>query len=452
MQNTQPSTQVMAADAAEPGRWMHQLASRLFPIHRSMSGEGNRETLRVLNEYVPVKIHEVPTGTPVFDWTVPREWSIRDAYVADDQGRRIIDYRQSNLQIVNGSNPLRARMTWAELKPRIHTLPEHPDWIPYRTDFFTDGWGFCMSQRAFDHADGQVGDRQLEVVIDASYADGSLTYGEVFLPGKTDRELLLYAHLCHPSLANDNLSGIVIATRLARELASAERYYSVRIVFAPATLGAITWLAINEANLSRIDHGLILTLLGDRAPLSYKRSRRAHAVVDRAAEYLHEAGTIGSLHEFSPLGYDERQFCSPGIDLPMGRLMRSEHGQFDQYHSSGDDLDFITPRALEESLDACRSLIHILENNRTYQNRKPKGEPQLGEYGIYRAFGKADDRGQLQEAILWLLNLTDGTNDLLSISRRSGLPFDLLDRAAKLLLSHDLIVHSEESYDDCHIL
>jgi aminopeptidase-like protein len=411
---------------ATAGEQMHALAARLYPICRSITGQGLRETLDVLREYIPLDIHEVPSGTSAFDWTVPKEWNIRDAYIANARGERVVDFRQHNLHVVQYSVPVRARMTLDELRPRLHTLPDRPEWIPYRTSFYSDGWGFCLSQRQLDRM--QPG--EYEVVIDASLTDGSLTYGELFVPGEREQEVLFHTHICHPSLANDNLSGIATATFLADQIRTTAPRYSYRFVFLPGAIGPIAWLALNEPRTSRIHHGLVITGVGDAGPLMYKRSRRGDAPIDRAMRHLlkHWDGG-GRVCDFEPYGYAERQYCSPGFDLPVGVLMRTPHGTYPEYHTSADDLEFIKAERLEESLQMLTQLVHLLDSDRTCRNLSPKGEPQLGKRGLYGATGGSGVE-ESQMARLWVLNLSDGSHSLLDIADRSGLPYSLIERSA----------------------
>jgi aminopeptidase-like protein len=427
------------------GERMHALTSRLFPICRSQTGDGVRESLRILREFIPLDIHKVPTGTPVFDWEVPREWNIKDAYIADASGHRVIDFQRSNLHVVSGSVPVWTRLAWSVLKEHLTTLPEQPELIPYRTAFFQDTWGFCLSQRQFDQLDAH-GEQEYEVCIDSTLEDGSLTYGELFLEGESDEEILISTHICHPSLANDGLSGLAVATFLAQHLAPQERRYSYRFLFVPATIGAITWLALNEDKTPRIKHGLVLSCLGDDGPINYRRSRQGDAIIDLAvAQVLRDSQQPHNILEFEPFGYDQRQYCSPGFDLPVGGLMRTPDQQFPEYHTSADDLSLVQPEGLSHSLDTLKSVCEVLEHTRTYLNLKPKCEPRLGESGLYHAFGSRPDAKRLQQAILWTLNLSDGSRSLLDVSTRSELPFMLILQAAQMLEEHGfLATHPSE--------
>jgi len=378
----------------------------------------------------------VPTGTPVLDWTVPKEWNLRRAVLRGPGGEIVADTARRNLEVVGYSVPVRGRFPLAELRPRLHSLPDKPDLVPYRTSYWQESWGFCLPHRVL----AALPDGEYEVEIDTTLADGHLTYGELLLPGASPAEILVSCHVCHPALANDNLSGLAVSAFLARELAGRERRWSWRFLWAPGTIGAIAWLARNEAVTARIRAGLVAANLGDPGAFHYKRSRRGDTEIDRAVEIaLRDLGVPHALEEFVPFGYDERQYCSPGFDLPVGLLSRTSWGRFPEYHTSADDLDFIRPEALAGSLAVYRAVAGVLEGNRRFRNLSPKGEPQLGRRGLYRALG-GDDRGRERElALLWVLNQSDGGPDLLAIARRSGLPFERLREAAAALAAAGLI-------------
>jgi aminopeptidase-like protein len=429
--STQP-----APASADFGRQIHSFASELYPICRSITGNGLRETLRRIGERIPLQIHEVPTGTKVFDWTVPREWNIQEAYVKNSRGDRVIDFRDSNLHVVNYSVPIHRKLSIRELKEHLHTLPEHPDWIPYRTSYYREEWGFCLSQRQWN----SLPEDEYEVVIDSSLKDGHLTYGECILPGETSEEILISAHCCHPSLCNDNLSGMTVATFLAQALASKPRRYTYRFLFIPGTIGSIAWLSRNEDVVSRIKHGLVLACVGDRGVFSYKKSRRGNAEIDIVVLHLlRHSGKPYNVCDYSPYGYDERQYCSPAFNMPVGCLNRTEHGKFPEYHTSADNLDFIAPEALEDTYKCCLEIFELLEHNRKYRNLNPKCEPQLGKRGLYREMGGYPDSEIRELAMLWVLNLSDGENSLLAIAERSGLKFTAISHAASVLLRHGLL-------------
>lgn len=427
------------------GQDMHRLIAELFPIHRSIAGPGVRRTLEILQQHIPLKIHEVPSGTAVFDWEVPREWHLQEACIKDADGNKIVDVKQSNLHVINYSAPFRGRVTWAELRPHLVSLPEYPDWIPYRTAYFQEKWGFCITQRQFQALEKHP-DARYEVCIDAEFVNGALSYGEFFLPGKTEAEVLISCNVCHPSLANDGLSGVAVAVFLAKYLQQLDRRYGYRFIFIPATIGAITWLHCNQSRLHRIKHGLILQVCGDSGPSTYKKSRPGNAEIDRAAAHvLKHSGRDYRILDFVPLGYDERQFCSPGINLPVGCLMRTPNGQYPQYHTSADNLDLVRPEHLGDSLAKCRAMVDVLENNRRYLNKKPFGEPRLDKWGLYHGYGSRPDWQELQQAILWVLNLSDGTHRLLDIAERAGMRFSLIRQAAQMLEKQRLLKEITET-------
>jgi aminopeptidase-like protein len=424
------------------GEAMLGFAAELYPICRSITGDGVRETLQQVGKRVPLTVHEVPTGTAVLDWTVPQEWNITDAWVAGPDGARVVDFTRSNLHVVSYSEPVRRTMPRAELADHVFTLPDRPQLVPYRTSYYDRSWGICMADALWQ----SLPDGDYEVVIDSTLADGALTYGEVVAEGTGTTEVLVSCHVCHPSLANDNLSGIALATFAAEALrARTDLRHTYRFVFVPGTIGSITWLARNEHRLDRIVAGLVLSGVGDRAPFTYKRSRRGVTVVDHAVEHVLATTTSGAqVDDFSPYGYDERQYCSPGFDLPVGRLSRSRHGEYAEYHTSGDDLAFISAESLGTALDVVLDVVDVLEHDGYYRNLNPKGEPQLGRRGLYRAIGGAVDRRSVEMALLWVLNLSDGSHSLLDIARRAQLPFDAVRAAAHRLEEHDLLARAGE--------
>lgn len=411
------------------GEALHAFASQLYPICRSITGGGVRETLRLIGARIPLAIREVPSGSQVFDWQVPPEWNIEDAWVEDGHGARVVDFRAHNLHLVSYSEPVSATLALPELAGHLHSLPEHPDRIPYRTSYYRRTWGFCLRDR--DRAQLRPG--RYHVEVRSSLAPGSLTYGEARIRGRSREEVILFTHVCHPSLANDNTSGMAVATALAEWLAAAPRRYSYRVVFAPGTIGSLCWLRQNEKDLGRVRHGLVLGLLGDPGPLTYKRSRRGDCPIDAAAEYvLCGIEPAGRIIPFSPYGYDERQLCSPGFNLPVGRLTRSVNDGYSEYHTSADDLSLIRPEHLEQSYLACRRIITVLEQDRRYRNLQPKGEPQLGRRGLYGSVGGRSPADR-EQALLWVLNQSDGRNSLLQIAQRSGSSFEAIAEAAGAL-------------------
>ena len=432
---------VPAGRVADPllsgaGAWMYRFIEELYPICRSITGEGTRETLRRIALHAPILIHEVTSGTKAFDWTVPKEWNVRDAYVRNKAGDRVIDFRKSNLHLLNYSIPFRGKVSREMLREHLFTLPEKPDWIPYRTSYYKENWGFCVSQRQAE----ALLEPEYEVCIDTDLKDGSLTYGECFVPGNTEEEVLFSCHVCHPSLCNDNLSGIALTTWLARYLQKKNSRYSYRFLFVPGTIGAIVWLSRNEDLVSKIRHGLVVACVGDPGKPTYKKSRRGDAEIDRAVLHvLRTRGSQFSVREFTPYGYDERQYCSPGFDLPVGSLTRTPHGEYPEYHTSADNLGLVRSESLSDSLSLYLEVIEILESNATYMNLFPKCEPQLGKRGLYRIMGGDPNAGEREMALLWILNMSDGNHSLLDIAEKSELSFSDIHRAAELLIAQDLL-------------
>ena len=442
-----PAPPVPAAAAPPPteqgpdvGADLHGFVAELLPLRRSLTGDGLRETLAAIGRRVPLRLTEVPSGTAALDWTVPREWRVREAHVTTASGRRVVDWAESPLHLVQYSQAVRDRMPLWALRPHLHTAEGRPDLVPYRTAYYEPTWGFCLSRRALDRLAAEVGEEgELDVVIDAEHADGSLSYGEVVVPGRTGDEVLVSAHACHPALANDNGSGLAVATALARRLLDGPRpRHTVRFLFAPGTVGALAWLDRNHAVLGRIRHGLVLANLGDAGGFTYQKTRAGTLgepqPVDRAvAVALRDRGETVEVRPFVPTGYDERQFNSPGFGLPVGRLTRSPHGEYPEYHTSGDGLDLVRPEALAGALDALSDVLRVLDGDGTYRNTHPYGEPQLGRRGLYGA-----DRAE-REAVLWTLNLSDGRHTLLDVAERSGLVFAAVRAAADRLLEAELL-------------
>jgi aminopeptidase-like protein len=407
------------------GQEMHALVKRLYPICRSITGDGVRRTLEIVGESIPVQTHEVPTGTQVFDWEIPREWNIRDAYIKDASGTKVVDFAESNLHVVGYSVPVAATMDLDELRGHLHTLPDQPDLIPYRTSYYAQTWGFCLSENTL----AGLSDGPYEVLIDSTLADGHLTYGEYVLPGRSSDEVLISCHTCHPSLANDNLAGIAVAVSLAGRLAETDPWFTYRFVFAPGTIGSITWLARNHDRVDLVKHGIVLACAGDSGALTYKRSRRGNTDIDRAFAYVLQ-DRPHTIVDFSPYGYDERQYCSPGFNLGVGALTRTPYAGYPEYHTSADNPDFVSAEAMVDTMETCWQALQILERNRSYHNLSPYGEPQLGKRGLYGSLGGRSDTEQAQMAMLWVLNLSDGDHSLLDIAGRSGLPFDVVADAA----------------------
>jgi aminopeptidase-like protein len=431
----------LTAPPAALGGEMHALVTELYPICRSITGAGIRQTLERLQQLIPLELHHVASGTPVFDWTVPPEWNIRDAWVVDHRGERVIDFRRHNLHVVNYSVPVRTRLPLTELRPHLYSLPDHPDWIPYRTSYYKESWGFCLTHRQLE----AMPEGEYEVCIESTLAPGRLTWGELFLPGESREEVLLSCHSCHPSLANDNLAGIAVAVQLARRLAERPRRLSYRFLFIPGTIGSITWLAHHQSDAGRIKHGLVLSCLGDRGHLTYKRSRRGTALVDRAAAHVLRHSGEHALLDFVPYGYDERQYCSPGFDLAVGCLTRTPNGKYPEYHTSADNPEFVRPESLVDSLRAVEAILNILEHDGRYRNLNPFCEPQLGRRGLYTGVAGRTQLPGFELALLWVLNQSDGEHRLLDIADRSGIGFEIIHSAATALAAKGLLQPVEEA-------
>jgi aminopeptidase-like protein len=420
-----------------PGQEIYQLIEELYPICRSITGDGFRQSLEIMKKHVPMHVHEVPSGTPVLDWTVPREWNIRDAYIKNSAGEKIVDFKHSNLHILNYSTPVNRKMGLGELKEHLYSLPDYPDWIPYRTSYYKENWGFCVTHNLLE----SLAEDDYEVVIDSSLEDGRLTYGEYLLRGESEDEFLISCHCCHPSLGNDNLSGMGLAVQLAKTLSQRKNRYTYRFLFIPGTIGSITWLAKNRNNVSKIKYGLVAACVGDRGKMHYKKSRHGDQEIDRAALHvLAHSGEEYGVIDFFPYGYDERQYSSPGFDLAVGCLSRTPHGKFPQYHTSADNLDFITADCLNDSYEKFLAIIDVIDGNRVYWNTHPYGEPQLGRRGLYAAFGGKKDSNEREMAMLWILNQSDGHHSLLEIAEKSGMSFSLIQECVEALVRSKLLV------------
>ena len=426
-----------AHDVSE-GKEMYALIARLFPLNRSLTGDGVRETLRILQEYIPLTIHEVPTGTRVFDWTIPKEWNIRGGYIEKDgpsstsgQAKRIVDFADSNLHVVGYSTPINKKMPLEELKKYVHSIPEMPDAIPYITSYYRESWGFCMTHRARK----KLKKGEYHVVIDSELKNGSLTYGEYIIPGETEKEILFSTYICHPSMANNELSGPVIQAFIAKMLKSApKRRYTYRFVFAPEAIGAATYIAKNIDALKRnVVAGFNLTCVGDERQYSYLPTRYGNTLTDRVIQsVLDFAHPKYKKWSFLDRGSDERQYCSPLVDLPVASLMRSKYGEYPEYHTSKDDMKLVTPQGLYGSYDALIKCVELLERNRVYKATVPC-EPQLGKRGLYETDAKTVNTPRTR-AIVDLLAYADGTNDLIAISNIIGVPpWDLYPIVDRLL-------------------
>ena len=423
------------------GDALHAHCRALFAVCRSITGPGVRATLGYIAERIPLAIREVPSGTPVLDWAVPQEWTPRSAWIRRLDGETVVDFSRHSLHLLQYSKAVDRVVPVEELQRHLHSLPEQPDLIPYRTAYYNETWGFCLPHRLRE----SLRDPFYRVHIDADLAPGALSYGECVLPGERAEEVLISVHCCHPSLANDNLSGLSLALELARALAGRERRFTWRFLFIPGTIGSLAWLAANRDKVERIRHGLVLSCLGDGGSFHYKASRRGDAAIDRIAAHVLKHEDAGNrVLPFIPYGYDERQYCSPGFDLPVGCLMRSPNGTFPEYHTSADNLDFVRPEHLARSYAALERIASVIEGDALLRSTAPYGEPQLGRRGLYAAIGGTGpggtERGFDQMTLLWVLNLADGRHTLLDMAERAGQPFAAVRAAADAATAAGLLV------------
>ncbi len=436
-----------AAAAPESLQQIEAVFDRLWPLLRSLTGAGARATHDILGELVPLERIEVLSGTQVFDWTVPKEWVVREAYVRAPDGRRMFDVADNNLRLVNYSIPFRGKLTRRALDAHLHSRPDLPDAIPYVTSYYEPRWGFCLSE----HERQALPEGDYDVVVDTGLVDGALTISEAVLEGSSGDEVLISTYTCHPSLANNELSGPLVAAFLYRRLVAwARRRFTYRFVFAPETIGAIAYLSLRGEHLrKRLAAGYVVTCVGLDTHFTYKRSRRGDSLADSAAiAALNEIGADFRVRDFAPTGSDERQYCSPGLDLPVGSLMRGAYGDYREYHTSLDNKVLLNFRALQGSIDAYEAVCRALESmgarpaaaarvasgrqrgrDAAFENLFPYGEPQLGRRGLYPTIGAADQKRHV-EALMWVLNLSDGQHDLTAIAERSGLPLEQLRSAA----------------------
>lgn len=393
---------------------------RLWPICRSITGNGLRESLGILGEILPLEVIEYPTGTKAFDWEVPREWNIKEAYIETPDGRRVADFSQNNLHVLNYSIPVEKEVSYDELKQHIRTLPDQPDAIPYVTSYYSEKWGFCLSQKEFDTLPTEG---NYKVKIDSTLEPGALSVGHCVLKGETSEEVLISTYVCHPSMANNELSGPLAAAFLYQKLAAlSRRKYTYRFVFAPETIGVIAYLSqFGETMKANTEAGFVATCCGDEGAFTYKRSKNPASLADRAAEHLlMHSGKEHSIIDFAVGGSDERQYCSPGFNMPVGSLMRTMYQRYDEYHTSLDNKEFISFEALEESIAMYFDLCQILELNDMYFNTIQHGEPQLGKRGLYPDSINPDDARDELHNRLHLLSFADGKTDLIEIANRRG--------------------------------
>lgn len=393
---------------------------RLFPLCRSLSGNGVRETFEILREIIPLEIHEIPSGKKVFDWTVPKEWNIRDAYILDEQGRKFCDFKLSNLHVVSYSTPIHTEMDWNSLEPHLFTLPEMPDAIPYRTTYYKENWGFCIAYQ--DYLELKKSSK-FTVVIDSTLADGGITYGDFVLPGASKDEILFTTYTCHPSMANNELSGVLVTAFLYEMIkAIPDRHYTYRFIFVPETIGSIHYLYLHGDHFRKhLKGGYVVTCVGDSANFNFKVARDEQALINRLSQHvLKHLGFEFKKHDFRPLGSDERQYCSPGFNLPVSVLSRSIFHQYKEYHTSLDNKDFVSFSSMVETIGVFAHFARAFELNHNYVNQEPFCEPQLGKRGLYPEFGGMKNHEKELVRTMYLLNYADGKNDLLSIAEKTN--------------------------------
>ena len=418
----------------EIGTEMYDMMVKLYPICRSITGDGVRKTLDIISEQVPLEKHEILTGTEVFDWTIPKEWNIRDAYVKKSNGKKIIDFQKSNLHVLNYSVPVHNTVSLSELKAHLFTLPDQPTLIPYRTSYYYENWGFCITHNQFL----QLEEDEYEVVIDSTLEDGSLSYGEYFIKGQYEDEVLLSCYTCHPSMCNDNLSGIVLLTFLAKHLKNLSLKYSYRFLFIPETIGAIAWMCRNEHNLKKIKHGLVVTCVGDPGILSYKKSRKGNTEIDQTViDVLKKSGEDFSVLDFFPFGSDERQYNSPGIDLPIATIFRTKFGKNPEYHTSLDDFSVVTERGIKGAFKVVKEAINIL-NKKIIPKNIILCEPQMGKRSLRSTLSTKGIKKSTFDYMNFL-QYADGKNDLKKISELIKLSYKDTFKIYNILAKYKLI-------------
>ena len=427
-------------DESNIGHQMHQLMAKAFHICRSITGNGVRETLRLISDIIPLSIHEVPTGTSAFDWSVPKEWNIRDAYIADEYGNKVVDFRKNNLHVVGYSVPIDKWITLSELQEHLHSLPEQPNAIPYITSYYKERWGFCISHDERT----QLKDGKYRVFIESALDDGSLTYGECILNGETAQEIFLSTYVCHPSMANNELSGPIVTSFIAKWLVEQPRKYTYRIIFIPETIGSITYLSRNLNTMKKnVIAGFNISCIGDDRAYSYVASRYENTFADKVASnilsFKHPAFIK---YSFLERGSDERQYCSPGVDLPLVTLSRSKYGTYPEYHTSLDNLELVTVDGLLGGYNFVKDCINVIENNRIFKVTC-KGEPQLGKRGLYPDLSTKKS-GVSVETMMDLIAYADGNNDLIDISNIIKKPVNELLPIAKKLLDAGLFEEFEK--------
>jgi aminopeptidase-like protein len=415
------------------------LLKRLFPITRSITGNGNRETLKILQEYIPLKIKEYPSGQQVYDWVIPKEWNINDAWIKDEKGKKLIDFKNSNLHVVSYSIPIHKKIKWEELKNHLFYLKDLPDAIPYRTSYYNENWGFCLSYNQFLELESKYEGKELEIFIDSTLENGSLTIGELIIEGKSKKEYLISTYICHPSMANDNLSGIITTTFLAKELLKMKNNleYSYRIIFVPETIGAIAYCANNEKIMKNIKNGLVITTCGGPGKYGYKQSWEKENFINKMIEEVFEENNIDFItYPFDIHGSDERQYSSQGFRINCATITKDKYYEYKEYHTSLDNLDFVKAENLNRTLNLYLQLISKMDKNIVYKNLYPNCEVMLSKHNLYPKTGGGlipNSKFSELDIILWSLFYMDGKLDLYEISRKLNISIENLYKYAKVL-------------------
>jgi len=413
---------------------------RLWPINRSLTGDGNRETLKILSEIIDIKVQEIPSGTECFDWVVPPEWNVNEAWIKDSNGNTIVDFNINNLHLLGYSEPFKGKLSFEEIKAHIYTSPEQPTLIPYLTSYYKLRWGFCMSHEQFLSLDKH---EIYEVCIDSKLDEkGSMTMGEAFIKGSSDKEILFSTYICHPSLASNELSGPLVSAFIYQSLKKQKNLkYNYRFVFVPETIGSICLLSQKgDYFKEKLSAGFVITCIGDDGNFTYKKSRIGNSLPDRAAEIiLKQTEKKYNIIDFFPSGSDERQYCSPGFNLPVGSLMRTMYGVYPEYHTSADNKNYISFEAMEKSVNKYLAILELLERNKKYINKMPFCEPQLGKRGLYPNLGSQKVTEKFVSTMMWILNLSDGLNDLIDISEKTNIPVLDLYPVIDKLIEHDIL-------------
>lgn len=415
---------------------MYSLIQKLYPICRSITGDGVRETLNIIRDIIPIKLLNVKTGYNAFDWTVPKEWRVNQAYIKKINGEKIVDFKDHNLHLLNYSTSKKGIINIDELKKHIYTLSKYPKWIPYKTSYYKSNWGFCMEHNRYL----ELTDDKYEVYIDAEHIDGQLDYGEIIIKGEIDKEILISCYICHPSMCNDSISGVVLATYLAKWLLNRDNYYSYRIIFIPETIGSIVYIHKNYEVLKKnVIGGYVITCVGDDGDFTYLKTR-SNGITNKVTLYaLNESGYNYKLREFYTCGSDERQFNSPGVDLGIGSLMKSKYDEFDQYHTSADDLNYISESALNKSFNMYKRCIEIFDSNLIYKT-KILCEPQLGKYGLYNSIGASKYATYSKpRTYIKILKYCDGEHDLIDLCKIFDIEYDYIKECINDLFYNSLL-------------